>query len=100
VNEFYRELQEVQADPSIKDKKLLHFVDYLVASTDYESFYKIMGRAAKRARKDDETANLAGADSKSFPSDEADSKGESASAGSKAEGKSSSGSDSKSGDSK
>lgn len=51
INEFYRELSEIQNDPNIKDKKLLHFVNYLVASTDYESFYKIMGRAAKKARK-------------------------------------------------
>lgn len=51
VNEFYSELKEILEDPSIKDKKLLHFVNYLVASTDYESFYKIMGRAAKKARK-------------------------------------------------
>lgn len=50
-NEFYRELEAVQNDPNIKDKKLRHFVNYLIASTDYESFYKIMGRAAKKARK-------------------------------------------------
>ena len=50
VNEFYRELSEIKDDPNIKDKKLQHFVNYLVASTDYESFYKIMGRAAKKAR--------------------------------------------------
>lgn len=53
VNDFYRELQDVQNDPEIKDKKLLHFVNYLVASTDYESFYKIMGRAAKKARQEE-----------------------------------------------
>jgi hypothetical protein len=51
VNEFYRELAEIKDDPNIKDKKLLHFVNYLIASTDYESFYKIMGRVAKKARK-------------------------------------------------
>lgn len=49
--EFYKELQQVRDDPNIKDKKLIHFVNYLVASTDYESFYKLMGRAAKKARK-------------------------------------------------
>ena len=43
---------EVLADAAnIKDKKLLHFVNYLVASTDYPSFYKIMVRAAKKAKK-------------------------------------------------
>jgi hypothetical protein len=48
---FYRELAEVMNDPEIKDKKLLHFVNYLVACTDYESFYKVMVRAAKKQRK-------------------------------------------------
>lgn len=51
VTEFYRELAEVRNDPEIKDKKLLYFVDYLVACTDYESFYKVMVRAAKKLRK-------------------------------------------------
>ena len=49
---FYAQLSDVLNDPEIKDKKLLHFVNYLVACTDYESFYKLMGRAAKKARKD------------------------------------------------
>lgn len=48
--EFYRELGEVKDDPEIKDKKLLYFVEYLVACTDYESFYKVMIRAAKKLR--------------------------------------------------
>lgn len=51
MEEFYRELRDVSNDPEIKDKKLLHFVNYLVASADYESFYKLMSRAAKKARK-------------------------------------------------
>lgn len=50
IPEFYRELAEVKNDPEIKDKKLLYFVDYLVACTDYESFYKVMIRAAKKLR--------------------------------------------------
>lgn len=50
VAEFYRELAAVKDDPEIKDKKLLHFVDYLVACTDYPSFYKVMVRAAKKQR--------------------------------------------------
>jgi hypothetical protein len=49
---FYSQLSDILNDPEIKDKKLLHFVNYLVACTDYESFYKLMGRAAKKARKD------------------------------------------------
>ena len=51
VEEFYRQLAEVKNDPEIKDKKLLYFVDYLIACTDYESFYKVMVRAAKKLRK-------------------------------------------------
>lgn len=46
--EFFKELSAVKNDPEIKDKKLLHFVNYVVASTDYESFYKVMVRAAKK----------------------------------------------------
>lgn len=84
VNEFYRELLEVRDDPNIKDKKLIHFVNYLIASTDYESFYKIMGRVAKKARKAE------GLD------DRAESKtADSPSKGSKSEGKETSGGDSK-----
>jgi hypothetical protein len=51
VEEFYRELGDVQNDPTIKDKKLLHFVNYLIACTDYDSFYKVMVRAAKKEKK-------------------------------------------------
>ena len=94
VNEFYRELLEIKDDPNIKDKKLQHFVNYLVASTDYESFYKIMGRAAKKARQQEEEQtgslqdNISRAESKSSGGG----RGE----GSKSEGKSSDGdSDSK-----
>ena len=96
VTEFYRELSEIKDDPNIKDKKLLHFVNYLVASTDYESFYKIMGRAAKKARKVEDAAAGGGA---GVAEERAESKSESKSseggggsaAGAKAEGKASSG---------
>lgn len=47
---FYEELQDVQADVDVKDKKLKKFVDYLVACTDYPAFYKLMVRAAKKLR--------------------------------------------------
>lgn len=50
VEEFYEELGEVQNDATIKDKKLLHFVNYLIACTDYDSFYKVMVRAAKKEK--------------------------------------------------
>jgi hypothetical protein len=59
ITEFYRELAEIRNDPEIKDKKLLHFVDYLVACTDYESFYKVMQRAAKKLRAADQADNVA-----------------------------------------
>jgi hypothetical protein len=65
IPEFYRELAEIRNDPEIKDKKLLHFVDYLVACTDYDSFYKVMTRAAKKARKADERADAKAGESKS-----------------------------------
>lgn len=47
-DEFYRQLQDIQEDKNIKDKKLLHFVNYLIGCTDYPSFYKMMVRAAKK----------------------------------------------------
>jgi hypothetical protein len=53
VQEFFRQLVDVKNDPNITDKKLLHFTNYLLASTDYDSFYKVMVRAAKKARKAD-----------------------------------------------
>ncbi len=49
LEEFYDQLAAVRDDPSIKDKKLLHFVNYLIACIDYPSFYKVMYRAAKKA---------------------------------------------------
>ena len=57
VDNFYSELGEIKDDPSIKDKKLIHFVNYLVACTDYESFYKIMARAAKKEHKEENRNN-------------------------------------------
>ncbi len=50
ITEFYRELAAIREDPEIKDKKLLYFVEYLIACTDYPSFYKVMTRAAKKLR--------------------------------------------------
>ena len=46
--DFYRQLQDIQEDKNIKDKKLLHFCNYLIGCTDYPSFYKMMVRAAKK----------------------------------------------------
>jgi len=53
VEEFYLQLSDVKEDPAIKDKKLLHFVNYLVGCTDYPSFYKMMVRAAKKIAKEE-----------------------------------------------
>ena len=53
IEEFYAELGEIKDDASIKDKKLLHFVNYLLACTDYESFYKVMVRAAKKGNNEE-----------------------------------------------
>ena len=72
VEEFYAQLVEVKNDASIKDKKLLHFVNYLLACTDYESFYKVMVRAAKRVSKSE--VNIAESKSESKTSDFKDSK--------------------------
>lgn len=63
MEDFYRELRDIMNDPEIKDKKLLHFVNYLVACTDYESFYKVMTRAAKKMRKTESKSS--GGESKS-----------------------------------
>lgn len=80
VAEFYRELAAVKDDPEIKDKKLLHFVDYLIACTDYPSFYKVMVRAAKKQRVDLDSRAESKSEGKSSHGDD-DAKG------SKAEGK-------------
>ena len=72
--EFYRQLQAVQEDTNIKDKKLLHFVNYLVGCTDYPSFYKMMVRAAKKWVKAEAKAEAA--DSHSDSTAKAEGKGE------------------------
>jgi len=50
VEDFFFQLEDVKNDPMLhkNDKKLLHFVNYLLASTDYPAFYKVMIRAAKK----------------------------------------------------
>jgi hypothetical protein len=84
VEEFYGELLAVKDDKTIKNKKLLHFVNYLIACTDYPSFYKVMTRAAKKLDKellDDEP------DAKSDAKADSRSSGSKADSGSKAESK-------------
>lgn len=57
VEEFYYLLADIKDDPKVVDKKLLHFVNYLLACTDYGTFYKVMVRAAKKAAKADSKAD-------------------------------------------
>jgi hypothetical protein len=53
VEEFYQQLQAVQENSaSVKDKKLVHFVNYMIGCTDYPAFYKMMVRAAKKYNKE------------------------------------------------
>lgn len=52
VEDFYMQLADVQEDKNIKDKKLVHFVNYMVGCVDYPAFYKMMVRAAKRYNKE------------------------------------------------
>lgn len=82
IEEFYEQLTDVKNDPEIKDKKLLHFVNYLLACTDYPAFYKVMSRAAKKLDHEDDDE----------PDSRAESKSESkySESGSKGEGKASS----------
>ena len=52
VEEFYFQLQDVQENAkNVKDKKLVHFVNYMIGCTDYPAFYKMMVRAAKKYNK-------------------------------------------------
>jgi hypothetical protein len=53
VEEFYHQLQAVQENAAtVKDKKLVHFVNYMIGCTDYPAFYKMMVRAAKKYNKE------------------------------------------------
>ncbi len=72
---FYRECAHVKNDPEIKDKKLLYFVDYLIAASDYESFYKVMVRAAKKVKKAESKTADTFPESKSDAKSGRDSKG-------------------------
>ena len=53
IEEFYKEVREYQADTS--DSYILLFIDCLLASADYESFYKVM---VKESRKKQKAASL------------------------------------------
>ena len=45
IEEFYREVRDAQADDD--DEYLKYFIDCLLASADYESFYKVMSKHGK-----------------------------------------------------
>lgn len=75
--EFYRQLQAVQDDANIKDKKLLHFVNYLIGCTDYPSFYKMMVRSAKKWVKAESKEAAAAGGGAGEPSSKAEGKVES-----------------------
>ena len=52
IEDFYFQLQAVQENAKqVKDKKLVHFVNYMIGCTDYPAFYKMMVRAAKKYNK-------------------------------------------------
>lgn len=94
IEEFYEQLSAIKDDPTITNKKLLHFVNYLLASTDYPNFYKIMYRAAKKleSRSDSKASHVIGAtigsDTKNTSDADADAKSiDHPSNGSKSEGK-------------
>lgn len=71
VEQFFFMLEDIRNDPKVhgdpKQKKLLHFINYLLASTDYPAFYKVMVRAAKKAAsKRDSKAEAKGGSSDSI----------------------------------
>ena len=54
ITDFFFQLEDLRNDANLKDKKLKNFVNYLLASTDYPAFYKVMVRAAKKQYRDGE----------------------------------------------
>eukprot|EP01042_Synura_sphagnicola_P004770 gene4770-6065_t len=47
LDEFYKEVRDAQEESD--DPYITTFIDCLVASTDYDSFYKVMAREGKRS---------------------------------------------------
>jgi len=68
--EFYEELSELQDDPTVTDKKLLHFVNYLTAVSSYDKFYKLMARSAVNLLKRQEEGDSMQADGKHHDDDD------------------------------
>lgn len=47
IEEFYQDVRDAQNDTT--DPYLLTFIDCLLASADYESFYKVMSREGQKS---------------------------------------------------
>ena len=47
IEDFYRDVRDAQNDTT--DPYLLTFIDCLLASADYESFYKVMSREGQKS---------------------------------------------------
>ena len=47
IEEFYRDVRDAQDDTT--DPYLLTFIDCLLASADYESFYKVMSKEGQKS---------------------------------------------------
>ena len=48
IDEFYREVRDAQNET--EDPYISTFIDCLVASTDYDSFYRVMAREGQRSQ--------------------------------------------------
>lgn len=47
IDEFYREVRDAQVET--EDPYISTFIDCLIASTDYDSFYKVMAREGQKS---------------------------------------------------
>lgn len=57
IEEFYRDVRDAQTDCS--DVYLSTFIDCLLASADYESFYKVMSKEGAKSAAKRKTPSLA-----------------------------------------
>jgi hypothetical protein len=62
IEDFYREVRDAQAED--QDEYLKYFIDCLLASADYESFYKVMSKHGKLQQAAGGAASTSAADSK------------------------------------
>jgi hypothetical protein len=49
IEEFYRHVRDAQNEEEV-DPYIATFIDCLIASTDYDSFYRVMSREGKRSQ--------------------------------------------------